>query len=177
MCENNPSQIAWRVRKLPSEESKFYETSKQKFSAHLSDRGYSEEIIKEPLKILIREKETYCSLRDQRTSPTHAVSPGHSVQPSGCSCHSTSRTLEYSIVNKFIPQDAIFASYSQPKSMQSLFLSTFSSTPQPKPTGRCYKYKLNCTLCKFHCIETYTIKSYHTLCDTQNIGNTRSSMT
>ena len=46
VCKNNPSQIARRVRKISSEEEE-YEASKQKFSSHLNNRGYSEDIVQE----------------------------------------------------------------------------------------------------------------------------------
>ena len=165
VCKNNPSQVARRVRKLSSEESN-YEASKEKFSGHLKDRGYSEEIIQTSFEKFDQTERSSLFSEGKNDSPKTRCFPlvtqfnPHLPKVAPVLQKHKHLLLEDPIVSKFIPQESIFASYSQPKSIQSLLVSsTFNSASTSKTTGKCSKCQMNCTLCKYLLFETDTIIS------------------
>ena len=67
------------------------------------------------------------------------------------------------MINSILPAESIFASYSQPKNISGLLISSkFSSTKKPEEAnGKCFKCN-NCILCKHLLVETSTFSGFHT---------------
>lgn len=178
ICRNNPNQIARRVRKLCSEETS-YSLAREKFTGYITDRGYSEEVTNEAFdrfenierEVLFNSKENIensdPSQKSKRCFPlVSEYNPYLPAVPPVLNKHKHILRLD-PVVNAAIPQDSIFASYKQPKSIKDLLVhSRFTSNvvEDNVKTNMGCKSCSKCYLCKSYIVETDTFKSYE--CDT-----------
>ena len=175
ICRNNPNQIARRVRKICSEEST-YSQAREKFTGLTIDRGYSEDAIVEAFnhfdnidrEELFRSKDdSEHSRKIKRCFPlVSEYNPHLPAVPPVLNKHKHLLKLD-PVVNAAIPQDSIFASYKQPKSIKDILVhSKFVSNEQEihNTTDFGCKSCNNCYFCKSYIIETDTFKSFE--CDT-----------
>ena len=169
ICRNNPSQIARRVKKLSSENEE-YEKAKQTFSDHLKVRGYSQQSVEEAFeKFETVERTTLFTEKTKDNTSTRCfplVTEFNPHLPAVAPVLNKHKhiLLEDPKISSIIPPDSIFASFSQPKSIHDLLVSSkFSSglTPKMNMNGKCVKCN-NCVLCNHLLVETSTFSGFHT---------------
>ena len=167
IIKNNPSQIARRVRKLNSEE-KNYVTAREKFSRHLIERGYSTSSVTEAFeKFNDVDRTTLYNNTSNTKAPKKCYPLVTEFNPHLPKVTQVLNKHKHILemdkhVSEAIPQDSIFASFYQPKSIKDLLIhSKFTSTSTTPNDIGC----ISCNKCYFCCnflIETKTFKSYET---------------
>ena len=172
VCKNNPSQIAWRIRKISSEDSE-YGIARDKFSNFLKDRGYSDDIIEESFcKFDSADRATLYQPKSNEQSKKKCFplvsefNPHLPAIPPVLSKYKYLLELD-PVVRAAIPSGSIFASYKQPSSILDMLVhskfssSSISSDSSSNGCKSCNK----CFLCKYYLIETDKFKSYHSLAE------------
>ena len=188
ICKNNPNQVARRVRKICSEDST-YLLARNKFSTLLNDRGYSAEAVSgafsmfdsTPRSLLFGagEQENRHT-KSRRCFPlVSEFNPHLPAIPPVLNKFKYILSLD-PVVDEAIPQNSIFASYTQPKNIKDILVhSNFSSSDIVsdtdlgcKPCGSCFlckHYLLECdSFSSFECNNNFKIKQ-HITCNTEGI--------
>ena len=153
-----------------SSEEEAYLSAKATYSEHLANRGYSNNSITEAFQkfentdrtslYMGKEKEVSA----QRHFPLVTEFNPHLPNVTPVLNKHKHILLLDKVTNKVIPQENVFASFSQPKNIKNLLIhSKFSSNDKNSistTNGKCNKCN-NCCLCKYFLVETNSFKSYH----------------
>ena len=171
VCANNPKQIARRVKKLSSED-KQYQEAREKYQEHLTNRGYSKSVVDDAFAEFDNKDrvELYAKKESQQKKRCFPlVTEFNPHLPSVAPILNKHKHLlaEDPIVKSFIPPESVFASYTQPKSIHNLlisskFTSAVADTTPPSEEQGCFTCG-KCVSCEHLISETKTFRSFH--CD------------